>query len=101
MTENLDITRIRLSIADLAYDIEETIKMYPEFLLANDSLKKEVIKAFIDQMAEVKHFISIPANDEVISQYLIFLVVRILELRKKIKDIQNPNLYQEGWTITE
>lgn len=101
MTENLDITQVRLSIAELAYGIEETIKTNPEFLLASDSLKKEVIKAFIDQMTKVKHFISIPANDELIDQCLLFLVIRILELRKKIKEIENPNLYQAGWTITE
>lgn len=99
MTENLDITKVRLSIAELAYDIEETIKMNPDYLLASDSLKKEVIKAFIDQMADSYDFINLPADDEFIDQCLLFLAVRILELRKKIKEIKDHNLYQDSWTI--
>src|SRR3990167_10301919 len=100
ITENLDITKVRLSIAELAYDIEEIIRLNPEFLLASDSLKKEVIKAFIDQMTEVNDLINLPTKDEFLDQSLLFLAVRILELRKKIKEIKNPNLFQDSWTIT-
>jgi hypothetical protein len=100
MTENLDITKVRLSIAELAYDIEETIKMNPEFLLADDAIKKEVIDAFIDQMAEVNDIISFPIEDEFFDQCLLFLAIRILELIRKIKEIKNLNLYQDSW-ITE
>lgn len=101
MTENLDITKVRLSIAELAYDIEETIRLNPECLLASDSLKKEVIKALIDQMEEANDIIDIHINDKLIDQCLLLLAVRILELRKKIKEIKYPNLYRDDWTITK
>lgn len=101
MKENLDITKIRLSIAELTYDIEETIRLNPEFLLASDSPKKEVIDAFINQMEDVNNSISLLANDESLDQSILFLAVRILELRKKVKEIKNPNLCQDSWTITE
>jgi len=99
MTEILDITKVRLSIAELAYDMEETIKVNPEFLLMDDALKKEVIDAFIDQMNEINEVINVSIEDELLDQYLLFLAIRILELRKKVKEIKN--LYQGSWTIVE
>lgn len=101
MTESLDITKVRLSIAELAYDVEETIKMNPEFLLADDAIKKEVIDAFIEQITEINDIISATTEDEFFDQYLLFLAIRILELRRKIKEIKNPNLCQDSWTIIE
>lgn len=96
MIESLDITKVRLSIAELAYDIEETIKENPEFLLASDSIKKEVVKAFIDQIVEIN---GVAIDDELFDQYLLFLTIRILELRKKIKEIKNPSSCKDNWTI--
>lgn len=99
MTEILDITKVRLSIAELAYDIEETIKVNPEFLLMDDALRKEVIDAFIDQMNEVNSIVNLSIEDELLDQYLLFLAIRILELRKKVKEIKNLSIYEDSWTI--
>ncbi len=99
MTENLDITKVRVSIAELAYDIEEMIRINPELLLADDALKKEIIKALIDQMTEVDDLINLHSEDQSLDQCLLFLVVRILELRKKIKETKSPNLCQDSWII--
>ena len=92
---DLDITKVRLSIYELAYDIEETIRLNPEFLLENDASKNEVVKAFIDKMKEITDFISISVDDEFLDQNLLFLAVRLLELRKKIKEIKYSNICQE------
>ena len=99
MTKDLDITKVRLTIAELSFDMEETIRLNPEFLLAEDSLKKEVIKAFIDQMMETHYFINVSVNDEFIDQNLLFLAIRLLELRKKIKEIKDNS--QDNSMITE
>lgn len=96
MSDDLDITKVRLSITELAYDMEETIRLNPEFLLANDSLKKEVIKAFIDKMTEVNRIINLPAKEQYLDQCLLFLAIRILELRKKIKEIKGYR--QDDWS---
>ena len=85
MAKYLDITKVRIDIVELSHDMEETIRTHPEFLLAEDSLKKEVIKAFIDQMIETLHLINIPVEDQFLDQSLLFLAIRLLELRKKIK----------------
>ena len=97
MSDDLDITKVRLSIAELTYDMEEIIRLNPEFLLASNSLKKEVIKAFIDQMTEVKRIINLPAKEQFLDQCLLFLAIRILELRKKIKEIKGCS--QDDWTM--
>ena len=89
MTKDLDITKIRIDIDELSHDMEETIMLNPEFLLAEDSLKKEVIKAFIDQMMKTQDFINTPVNDQFLDQSLLFLAIRLLELRKKIKEIKD------------
>lgn len=87
MKKNLDITKVRIDIDELSYDMEETIRLNPEFLLAEDSLKKEVIKAFIDQMMKTtRDFINTRVDDQFLDQSLLFLAVRLLELRKKIRD---------------
>lgn len=87
MKKNLDITKVRIDIDELSYDMEETIRLNPEFLLAEDSLKKEVIKAFIDQMMKItRDFINTRVDDQFLDQSLLFLAVRLLELRKKIRD---------------
>lgn len=87
MKKDLDITKVRIDIDELSYDMEETIRLNPEFLLAEDSLKKEVIKAFIDQMMKItRDFINTRVDDQFLDQSLLFLAVRLLELRKKIRD---------------
>ena len=89
MTTDLDITKVRIDIIELSHDMEETIMLNPEFLLEEDSLKKEVIKAFIDQMMDTHDLINVPVEDQFLDQSLLFLAIRLLELRKKIKEIKD------------
>ena len=91
MTKDLDITKVRIDIIELSHDMEETIMLNPEFLLEEDSLKKDVIKAFIDQMMDTHDLINVPVEDQFLDQSLLFLAIRLLELRKKIKEIKDNN----------
>lgn len=90
--ENSDI---RQSIIKLARDIEETIRNNEDLCQDTSSSVGEMQKELITQMSEVIDFINLPAKDQFLDQCLLFLAIRIIELRSKIMDFKNSKILPE------
>ncbi len=87
--EDIDICDIRQSIAKLACDMEYTILNNKDFCLDKYSSMEEVKEEFIQQMLEADDFIRLPAKDLFLDQCLLFLAIRLVELRSQIWDFRS------------
>lgn len=88
---NIDINmlNIRPSIIKLAYDMEYTILSNKDFCLDKSSSMEEIKEEFIRQMSEANDFIHLPAKDLFLDQCLLFLAIRLVELRSQIWDFRS------------
>lgn len=83
---------VRDSITKLGCDIEHTIQDNEEFCLDESLSIEEIKERLIEQMSEVNDFINLPAKDIFLDQCLLFLAIRIVELRSQIWDFESPPL---------
>lgn len=57
-------------------------------------LKEEIIKALNEQMSETYDFINLHAKDNFLDQCLLFLAIRIIELRSRITNFKSEEKYK-------
>lgn len=86
---DINICDIRQSITKLACDMESTILNSKDFCLDKSSSMEEIKEEFIKQMLEVDDFIHLPTKDLFLDQCLLFLAIRLVELRLQIWDFRS------------
>lgn len=87
---NID-TRINLGMTRLVNDMKETIRYDSDSCLPEDASKEDVIKAFNEQISEAYDFVNNHAKDNFLDQCLLYLAIRIVELRGKIKNFKSED----------
>ncbi len=85
---DVNISYVRQSIIKLACDMEDTILNDKDICLDKSSSMEKIKEEFIRQMLEADDFIHLPANDLFLDQCLLFLAVRLVELRSQIWDFR-------------